>query len=373
MASSDVVVIGGGVVGAACARALAHRALKVTVFDGGGHQGIATEVAGGMLAPLAEMKRDDPLLSLSVRARDLYTNLVPALEEATGIEIGLWTEGILQLAFSDDDANRLKSAIAWQRQLGFNSDWLDVEELTERCPGINPEAVGAMHAPQDGVLRPTLLRQALLQDAKQHGATIHEGTKIEGVRIERNHVTGVHTNGEIVPAETVLLAAGCWTKLISGLPRPVAVEPIRGQMAVMAWPQDEPPAIVYAGAGYVMHRDGEAMAGSTMEHVGFDPNPTPNGLETIRNAMLRVYPALEGVTIKRHVAGLRPVSADGRPLIGPDPAVQGLWYATGHGRNGVLLAGLTGEILAQEVTHEATEDSSVNGPNCMDPGRFWRF
>lgn len=373
MGSTDVVVVGGGIVGAACARALARRGAAVTLYDGRGHRGVATEVAGGMLAPLAELERDDPLLSLSVRARDLYAELIPELEDATGIAIGLWSEGILQLACGEDQANHLKNAIAWQRQLGFNSDWLDVEELRERCPGINPEAVGAMHAPQDGALRPTALQRALLEDAKRLGATIHTTTNVERVRIEAERVRGIDVDGGHVSAGSVLLAAGCWTKLIGGLPRPVAVEPIRGQIAVVPWPEDEPPAIVYAGPGYVMHREGEALGGSTMEHVGFEAAPTPEGLAVIRQTMTRIYPTLASAPIIRQMAGLRPVSADGRPLIGPDPTVEGLWYATGHGRNGVLLAGLTGEIVARQVTREATEEPPDSDLNRLDPGRFWRF
>ncbi len=179
---------------------------------------------------------------------------------------------------------------------------------------------------------------------------------------------GIEAGSDTRPAGAVVLAAGCWSGRVGGLPRPLSVEPIRGQMAALPWPKDEPPAIVYGAGGYVLRRGKEALVGSTMEHAGFDPSVTEEGLQHIYRAMRRIYPALDPRDVTRTWAGLRPVTPDGRPMLGPDPTIPNLWYATGHGRNGILLAGLTGELLADLYAGEPVEYDLTP----MEPGRFWR-
>lgn len=367
MTAPEALVIGGGIVGAACARFLAHGGVTVTVVDGGPKPGTATLAAAGMLAPLAEAGPENPVLALSVRARDLYRDLAPALREETGIDIGLWTEGILQVCFTDEQAAAAKSAIAWQRQSGFTVDWLTADELRERAPGIAPDALGAVLAPEDGGLEPVHLLDALLDSAETRGATVVQGERVEEVVIDERRVKGVRTTAAHRGCGALILAAGCWSGRVKGLPRPVSVEPIRGQMVALDWPVNEPRAIVYGNDGYVLYRGGEAVAGTTMEHVGFDVSVTPEGVSQIVENAHRLYPALRQAAVKRRWAGLRPGTPDGRPMLGRDPEVANLWYATGHGRNGILLAGVTGEILARLFVGEEVEYDLQP----LDPGRFW--
>ncbi len=354
--------------GAACARSFACRNVSTVILDSGADGGIASTAAAGMLAPLAEAGPEAPLLGLSVRARDLYHELVPALEEETGITLDLRSEGILQLAFTDEEAHRLKSDIAWQRQRGFNSDWLSQENLLEKCHWVSPDALGALHAPEDGALMPAALLEALRQSAQRHGARLIEGQRVESVELENRRVVGVRTPTATYSAGAVVLAAGCWSGRIGGLPRPLSVEPVRGQMAAFEWPPDAEPGIVYAGSQYVLQVGDEAFAGSTMEHVGFDASVTEEGLASVVRQARRVFPALEDKAPTRTWAGLRPVTPDGRPLVGPDPDAEGLWYATGHGRNGVLWAGLTGELIAQLLAEEQVDHDLTP----IDPARFWK-
>jgi glycine oxidase len=319
-----------------------------------------------MLAPFAEAEQEDPLLGLSVRARDLYNDLAPVLREETGIDIGLRTEGILQVAFSEEEASNLKGAIAWQRQSGFATEWLSQDEVRKLVPGIGPEAQGGALAPEDGGLEPMALRDALLRAAALNGATLVEDEQAEGLLIEEGRAQGVRTGSGERAAGAVVVAAGCWSGRLEGLPRPIPVEPIRGQMAALSWPDGEPGAIVYGGGGYVMERGGEAIAGSTMEHAGFATGTTEDGLRQVYRIMRRIYPALTGAPVLRTWAGLRPVTPDGRPLIGTDPHVPNLWYATGHGRNGILLAAMTGDILARLYVEEDLELALSS----LDPARF---
>ncbi len=369
MPHTDVIVVGGGVIGAACARALAHEDVTVTLVEGGPFRGAASLAAAGMLAPFFEAAAEDPLLGFAVRARDVYRELAPALEEATGVDIALWTEGILHLAFTEEQVAAIRGDMAWQRQSGFAAEWLTADELRERAPGISPDALGAALAPEDGALDPLALLDALIKDAEAHGVTVVRGEPVGDVMIRNAKVEGVRTSSTLYAAETVVLAAGAWSGQIKGLPRPVSVEPIRGQMVAMAWPADEPPAVVYGSNGYVVARDNQAIGGSTMEYVGFDASVTDEGTEHIENAMAQIYPTLEGAPPLRTWAGLRPVTPDGRPLIGSDPRVSGLWYATGHGRNGVLLAAYTGEVISRLVTGKPVDYDLTP----VDPARFWSF
>jgi glycine oxidase len=368
MAHPDVLIVGGGVIGAACAYNLALRNVSVSVIEAGPRPGAATPAAGGMLAPFAESAAEDPLLSLCVRARDVYNDLSVVLQEETGIDIGLRTEGILQVAFTEEEAAGLKSDIAWQRQSGFATEWLSAEDVRELVPGLGPEALGGAHAPEDGGLVPMALREALLEGARKRGMTLVEGQSVERLVVSDGQVTGVETGTGPLPAGAVVVAAGCWSGGLEGLPRPLPVEPIRGQMAALDWPAGEPPAIIYGGGGgtYVLERGGEAIAGSTMEQAGFATGVTEDGLRQVYRSVRRIYPALTELPVKRTWAGLRPGTPDNRPILGRDPEVENLWYATGHGRNGILLAGMTGDFLAQLYAGDELEHDLSS----MDPGRF---
>jgi glycine oxidase len=367
----DVLVVGGGIVGAAVARALAADGYTVEIVDSGREPGIATQASAGMLAPLAESDPEEPLLGLAVRGRDLYRHLAPVLEEETGVSLGLWLDGVLKVAFTEEEESAGKGAVAWQRQRGLGTEWLTAGELRDRCPGINPEARGAALAPEDGAIEPLAALEALLVSAAQRGARIIRGERVTGLDVTDRQVSGVRTDAGVRPAGAVVVAAGAWSGRLEHLPRPLSVEPVRGQMLAYGWPADEPPAIVYTGRGYVLRRGAEAIVGSTMEHAGFSAAVTPEGRERVAHVAARVYPALAGATPHRAWAGLRPGTPDGRPVIGADPDVPNLWYATGHGRNGILLAAVTGELIAFLFGGGAGNGLEYDlAP--VRPDRFWK-
>jgi glycine oxidase len=367
MANPDILVVGGGVLGVSCARALAQRGHRVTVLEAGPHSGAASIAAAGMLAPQAEAASQDPMLELAVRARDFYSELSPALLEETGIDIGLWTDGILQAAFTEEEAALRRAEVAWQRQSGFTAEWLSAEEVRERAPGISQDVLGAAFAPEDGSVNPAALLDALTKSAESKGTTLVRGEGAESLVRSDDRIDGVRAANRTLWAGAVVVAAGAWSGRLGGLPRPLSVEPIRGQIAALDWPSNEPPAIVYGAGGYVVRRGLEAVAGSTMENAGFDASVTPDALTRIREVAAHIYPALAKGEIRRSWAGLRPQTPDGRPIIGRDPHVSRLWYATGHGRNGILLAGYTGELVARLHSSETIEHDLA----CVSPGRFW--
>ncbi|HXM38772.1 MAG TPA: glycine oxidase ThiO [Gemmatimonadales bacterium] len=363
VSSCEVLVAGGGVIGAACARAAALRGLRVVICEPGPEPAAASPASAGMLAAQIE-STDEQLRALSLRGRDLYGGLAPALQETTGIDIGLWREGIASLAFDDAAVDALRDAVARQRQAGLRCDWLDPAEVAERFPAAAP-CSGALFAPEDGAVNPPELCRALLADARRCGAqTI--AARVERITSILGRATGVVTRLGAVRCEHVVIAAGAWSPRIEGLPRALPVEPVRGQMAATPWPAGLPRAILYCDHAYVLARGSEALLGSTMERVGFDGQVTDEGIAQIVAAATRLLPALGTQPRTRTWAGLRPVTPDGRPIVGPDPDVRGLWYATGHGRSGVLLAALTGEIIAELVT---TGTSGMEIAS-LEPARF---
>jgi glycine oxidase len=362
----DVVVVGGGVVGAACARQLALGGRRVRLVERGGQAGEAWRASAGMLAPQIEVRSNDKLFDLGIAGREFYHDHAAELREATGVDIGLRETGILQVACSDLEAATLKDRVAWQRQSGHHCEWLDPAEIREEWPWLAPTH-GGMVAPRDGSLDPARLVEALRADATRRGVEV-VADAITGLTRSGDRVTGVQ-GGQWHPADDVVLAAGAWTGRIANLPRPVSVEPVRGQLAALPWPPGAPPAVVFGRGGYLMHRDGEGIAGSTMEHAGFAAEVTEAGLAAIRARIDVLVPSLAGAPVLRAWAGLRPGTPDGRPIVGREPDLSGLWYATGHGRNGVLLAGITGVIVAQFLAGEAT----LEGVEALRPERFWSW
>jgi glycine oxidase len=348
--SVDVIVIGAGAIGAACARELALTGRHVLVVEPGGEMGQAWRAAGGMLAPQIEADANDPLLELGLAAREYYQPLAAALHETTGIDLGLWREGIANIASDDADVTALQAKVAWQQRQGYDCEWLEEADLRRRWPWLGL-AIGALWAPREGALDPERLVRALLADAQRLGAEF-VGDRVIGIEESGNRITGVTGEGGRYAAPDVVLAAGAWSGLLSGLPRPLPVHPVRGQMAALPWPPDVDRAIVYHRDCYILARGGEAILGSTMENVGFHPDVTSAGLARIFAATMSLCPGLIRAKMRRRWAGLRPMTPDGLPIIGPEPEVQGLWYATGHGRNGILLAGLTGVLISQLISGE---------------------
>jgi glycine oxidase len=359
--SYDVVVVGGGVVGAACARELARNGHRVAVLDPDGARGQAWRASAGLLAPQIEGRQGDLLFELGLAGREMYCNLADALRDATGVDVGLWRGGSAAVALLESEAGDLRSKVAWQRQQGHVCDWLDADEVRERYPWLGP-CVGALWAPHEGSLDPVRLVEALRADARGHSAVLIDD---EAVAIDQrgDRVTGVTGRRSRYSAGAVVLAAGAWVRLIRGLPRPMAVEPVRGQMVALPWPDGVERAIVYHHDCYLLARGEEAIAGSTMEYVGYDASVTSPGVGRILTAAVALCPPLSRLAVSRSWAGLRPMTPDGLPILGPEPRLPGLWYAAGYGRHGVLLAGITAMLLRLMMNGQTpTEDLTAVRP-----------
>ena len=348
-AAYDCVVIGGGIVGAAAARALAARGIRILLLDRAMPGGEASGAAAGMLAPQIEVLADDPILPLAIAARERYAELVPELARRTGVDVGYHGGGSVQVALDDDDVAALTAQVEAQRALGLHAEWLDRAALVRRHPGVGPQARGALLAPDDARVNNVTLTAALLADAVRHGAEVVDHEAATEIVIQRGSVAAVATARRRYSTGAAVVAAGAWSPSIRGLPRALPIEPVRGQMALAAWPAGEPGGVLFGRHVYIVPRGADAILGSTMEQAGFAKDTTPGGLAQIFTGTAALLPSVAAQRIHRSWAGLRPITPDGRPLIGPDPDVGRLWYATGHGRKGILLGPLTGEIVRDLV------------------------
>lgn len=349
----DCIVIGDGIAGAASARALARAGARTLVLGRGDTRGAATPAAAGMLAPQIEAHAGDPTLDLGIAARDRFPQLADDLR-AAGHDIGLVRHGILHVAFDDAGAVTLAAQAAAQRALGLQAEWWDQLTVHREVPGAGDDVTGGLFAPQDASVDNVALLAALLADAAAAGAEVRRQQDADRIVVRQGRVGGVrHADGESA-APWVVVAAGAWSPQLHGLPRPLPVVPVRGQMALTPWPGGERPVVLFGPGGYIVPRGPHAILGSTMEHVGFDPTTTADGIAHIRTTTGRILPPLLTYPMLRTWAGLRPLTPDGRPILGADPEIEGLCYCTGHGRNGILLGPLSGEIVRDVVLQRGT-------------------
>lgn len=365
---ADVVVIGGGIVGLATARALVTSGLRVFVVERRRIGSEASTAAAGMLAPQAGAAAGEgrPLLELALRARDHHLALAPALEEETGMSVELSRLGLIAVAFTEEEERELEGRLLWQRSLGLDASPLGPEELREAEPNLGRGVRRALFFPGDRRVDNVRLTRALAASAVSRGAAILSGRPVTGLVVEGGRVTGVSTGSETLRSPVVVNAMGAWAGLLAGDPLPPPVEPVRGQMVAF----ELAPALlrhtIHSPRGYLVpHADGRLLAGSTVEHAGFDKSVTAAGLQAILESAIELAPPLADVPLVATWAGLRPGTPDGLPVIGPG-ALPGLFHAGGLYRNGILLGPLVGEIVAGAV---------LGKPSPVDlapfsPGRF---
>jgi glycine oxidase ThiO len=333
---ADVVVVGGGLIGLACTAALAAEGASVTLLAQR-LPGEASPAAAGMLAPGVE-HGGGAAHRFAVAGRDRYPAFLTDLAERAGVRIPLNRAGVLEVALDDGDAQRLSA-----EQPG-DAEWLSPAAVAALEPGLGPTR-GALLHPGDGAVDNLALHEALWRLV----GALSSVTVMRGLAhaLEVGHGgAGVAAGpfGE-VEGDAVVLAAGAWVSRLGGLPRPIPVEPMRGQMiAYAAAPLRH---VVYGPGGYLVPReDGRTLVGATMERVGFTVATTPEAEAALARAAVAMAPALRDARRLPSWSGLRPVTPDLLPILGRDPDAPELIYACGHSRNGVLLAPITGDVVA---------------------------
>jgi glycine oxidase len=350
--SFDSIVVGGGLIGLACAWRAALRGAEVVVVDRSGPPAGATRVAAGMLAPVGELTFGEPeLLQMTLAAAELYPDFVAELERRSGVQTGYSRRGALHVALDPDEAAALRRVHELQRSLGLEAEWLPPRRCRRLEPGLTPSFNGGVHAPAEAAVDPRALTTALLAALEAEGVEVRGGTVVEASLIEEERLVGVRTDdGEELRAPAVVLAGGAWSGQADWLPphaRP-PVRPVKGQILELRARDGVAPCerIVASERVYMVPRpDGRLIVGATVEEQGFDTSVTAGGvLELLREAY-RLLPDAAEMELVEAMAGLRPGTPDNLPLIGPG-AIEGLILATGHYRNGILLAPWTADALA---------------------------
>jgi glycine oxidase len=355
-----VAIIGAGVVGLGIAWRLAGRA-DVTVFDRGQAGAGASFAAAGMLAACCEAEPgEEALVALGRDSQARWPAFAEVLARASGIDVELRGEGTLVLALTADDQAEIAQRLPFQQRLGLPLEWLSAAATRAREPHLAGKIAGALFSPQDHQVDNRKLTQALRIAAESAGVKIREHCPVKEIAVARGRAIGiVLEDGTMVPAEKVVLAAGAWSRGIGGLPpdRRPPVRPVKGQMLALRMDAAAPLLnhVLWApGAYLVPRRDGRLIVGGTVEEKGFDDQITAGGMLTLLEAAWRAVPAIEELPIDEIWVGHRPGSRDDAPILGRGP-LENLFYATGHHRNGILLAPVTADAMARLVLDDVVE------------------
>jgi glycine oxidase len=365
--TSDVLVVGGGIIGLATAWRAAQRGFATAVVDpepGGG----AAQVAAGMLAAVTELHHgEQTLLGLNLESARRYPDFAAELTDFTGLDLGYRRSGTLAVALDADDRAHLRELHALQRQSGLDSEWLSGRDCRRLEPLLAPGVRGGLRVDGDHQIDPRRLTRALLAACERAGVVFHRSWA-ERLSVVRERAAGVVTReGAALGAGQVVLAAGSLSGRLAGVPQDVLppVRPVKGQVLRLTVPERYAPflsrtvrAVVRGSQVYLVPREnGELVVGATSEELGWDTTVTAGGVYELLRDAHELVPGITELPLTETRAGLRPGSPDNAPLLGPT-ALDGLLLATGHYRNGVLLTPVTGDVLAHAlVTGELPDEA----------------
>lgn len=358
-------IIGGGIIGCATAWELARRGARVELFDPRPLGAGATQASAGMLVPYLEAHGEGPMRDLGIRSANLYDDFIARLRADASTSIEFRRTGSVQVAVDADAAAMLRERAAESKA---PLEWLDAGALQRVEPSVSRSCVGALLVGVHGYVVVSSLVEALAEAASNHGVRFHVGRGVHALGMETTHVRLAFDDGSTGEFDRVVVAAGSWTSRL-GIDDPAAasVRPVRGQLVRLRWPSDPPRHVVWGPECYIVPwADGTVLVGATMEEVGYDERTTAAGVRDLLGAACDLLPDAWGATFIEARAGLRPATPDGLPIIGPSPHSDRIVYATGHFRNGIMLAPLT----AQLVTDYVLEEKSGPALGFLNPARL---
>lgn len=370
-AALDAVIVGGGVIGLACAWRAAQRGLRVRVLERGQTGDGASGVAAGMLAPVGEATwGEERLLEMAVASHERWPSFAAELDRVAGVTTKI-RPGALHVALDRDEAAELRRRFELMSSLDLDARWLRPRECRQLEPGLAPSLAGGVVAPHESSLPPAALVTALRAACERAGVELRTGAEVVEARFEGEALAGVVTaDGDSHPAAATVLAAGAWSGEAGWLPaeaRP-PVRPVKGQILTLRGPAGRPlcERIVVGERVYIVPRaDGRLVVGATVEEMGFDLRVTAGGVHELLREAYRALPDIAELELELATAGLRPGTPDNAPLVGRG-AVDGLVLATGHFRNGILLAPITADAVAALLAGERAPAEVA----AADPGRF---
>ena len=364
--ATEVVILGGGIVGCATAYYLAKEGVKATIIERDTVAGHSSGFALGGLSPLGGVGIPGPLGKLSIESFRLHAELAQSLPDETGVDTEYNLETGITVAYSEAEAKAIQERLPWQQaQEGFRVEWRSGEDILTLEPRLAPGVVGGVVTQKVGMLDPYKHTLALLQAAERAGAVMRHGTVL-GLRFEGDRLKGVQLSSGDIPCDRVVVAMGAWTVDASGwLGIELPVRPLKGQ--ILRLQVDGPPLshLSWGGSYAATKPDDLIWVGTTEEDAGYDEAPSAQGRQTIMESALRALPYLADARVVQHTACLRPVTADGLPILGQVPGKAEVVVATGGGRKGIHLSAVMGRIAADLVVHgKTTHDISA-----LKPGR----
>ena len=344
----DVIVVGGGVIGLSIAHAVAAEGSSVLVLDPGETTEASSWAAAGMLAPQSEADRNDPLFNLCAASLHLYRDWAALLREQSGVDPEYEEPGLLYLATSEESLEVMKRRMIWQREAGFDSELRTPEEIRRMEPHLTLPIAGGIYMPGEYQVTPRRLMDALRGACKLSRVEIRNGERVLEIVRRGDRVDGVRTESGSIAAATVVIASGARSSQITGLCPRLPVTPRKGQILSLKTPAPMFQRLIRWEHAYLMQRrGGELVVGATNEDVGFDRSLTPSGIGGLLDRVQQLSSCTAKLAIKEMWTGLRPSTPDGLPVLGH--AANGLIYATGHYRNGILLAPITASIVSALV------------------------
>jgi len=347
-----VAIIGGGIMGCATAQSLAQRGADAVLLDRAVLGLEASSAAAGILGGQVELRGRERFVKRFVEARDAWRPWATELSAESGCDVGYRPSGVLCVARTDAERMDLAREVAWQTSRGLAASMLDGDAARSVEPEIGPTVVGAAHFPEDGQVNPVSVLRALIAIlARDPRVQIRSGSPVHGLVVAGDRCVGVKLADGELRADATVLAAGSWSSLVGGVPAEIpTVRPVRGQMLEL---EERPPrlkSIVFGSDGYAVPRgDGRVLCGSTTERVGFCREVTAAGMGAILANALACVPSLGRARFVASWSNFRPLADADFPLVGPSPLL-GLFLATGHYRNGILLAKVTADAVAQAIT-----------------------
>jgi glycine oxidase len=358
--NTPVVVVGAGIIGCAIARELAVRGVACTLVDDRPVGGGATRASAGMLAPHVEAHDQGAMLDLAVRSLDLYGGWIADVRRESDVDVECRMIGTLEVALDPQHAADLKR----HAPAGIATEWFEPAAARAAHPALGPIA-GALFTPIHGYVAAPQLASALATAAARRGASFRRAS-VTRIEPRGSSVRVITSDGEL-DAPTVVIAAGAWGNAITGVRMP-PLRPVRGQLLHLGWPGHPLSTIVWGPECYVVPRlDGTLLVGATVEEVGFDERTTAAGVRDLLDAACELLPEGWGATFLDARAGLRPATPDELPVLGADPATPAIVHASGHYRNGVLLAPVTAKVIGDLIV-DGTRDPSLEA---FGPARFW--
>ncbi|MBV8688812.1 MAG: glycine oxidase ThiO [Candidatus Eremiobacteraeota bacterium] len=347
----DVAIVGAGLIGLSIAFELASRGATVRVYDAGEPAHGASWAGAGMLAPLTETIVDDDLRRLCESSLRAYRDFTRAVTSASGIDPHLRLDGLVYAAFDAAAFEGLQARAESLQRRGFAVRLLDHRSAIEFEPVLGKRILGALLMEDEGQIDNRRLGRALLAACASLGVIVHSGVGRVVVKHDQRKVLGVTTDDGFFAAGSVINAAGAWAARVADLPANCvpAVFPIKGQMLALGAPAALIRHSIWIPNAYLVPReDGRLLVGATVEDCGFDTRVTASGIYTLLDAVIKALPALKDFSITETWAGLRPGTPDGKPFIGPTP-LERYFVATGHFRNGILLAPITATLIADAL------------------------